>query len=170
MGSHSWQGKPRLCRCCMTVKFPGWPRANVSKLGAPKQGSPTKKYGLFGVCQTFQAFLLLRGGNYVFESGKTLWFQKYSFFERAKAINISATTNEPQYASKFSTDIIIAPENRCDSFFWIKKTFCNSEINQPNGHISISPSRDILDTFPLWYFGIGYQTITECVKLRWFVA
>ena len=88
-----------------------------------KQGFPTKKYELFVLCQTFQAFLLLRGGNYVFESGKTLWVQKYSFFERAKAINISATTNEPQDASKFSTDIIIAPENPLWLIFLDKKDF-----------------------------------------------
>ena len=121
-GSHGWDGKPPTSRCCMTVKFSGCPR-QYFLVGGPKQGFPTKKYGLFVICQTFQAFLLLRGGNYVFESGKTLWVQKYSFFERAKAINISATTNEPQDASTVSANIIIAPENPLWLIFLDKKDF-----------------------------------------------
>merc|ERR1712018_1044314 len=84
MGVTAGKANHRLCRCCMTVKFSGCPRQLFLSQGT-KQGFPTKKYELFVLCQTFQAFLLLRGGNYVFESGKTLWVQKYSFFERAKS-------------------------------------------------------------------------------------
>merc|ERR1712012_414237 len=139
MGVTAGKANHRLCRCCMTVKFSGAPnkvlrRRNMDCLAYVKLFKPSF------YCVAEIMFL---------SQAKLSDFKNIVFFERAKAINISATTNEPQYASKFSTDIIIAPENRCDSFFWIKKTFCNSEINQPNGHISISPSRDILDTFPL---------------------
>ena len=48
-------------------------------------------------------------------------FKNIVFLSVQEAINISATTNEPQDASKFSTDITIAPENPLWLIFLDKK-------------------------------------------------
>ena len=100
----------RLCRCCMTVKFPGCQRQMFLSWEPLNKVFRRRNMDCLSYVRLFKPSFYCVAEIMFLSQAKLSGFKNIVFLSGQKAINISATTNEPQHASKFSTDIIIAPE------------------------------------------------------------
>jgi len=135
MGSHGWDGKPSLCRCCMTVKFSGCPRQMFLSREPLNKVIRRRNMDCLSFVKLSEPFFYCVAEIMFLSQAKLSEFKNIVSLSEQQAINIFATTKNLKMHQHLV--LISRQKTSCGSFFLEKKTFCNSENNQP------------MDTFPL---------------------
>ena len=92
-GSHSWDGKPSTCRCCMTGKFSGCPRQMFLSRGPINKVFRRRNMDCLSYVRLSEPFFYCVAEIMFLSQAKLSEFKNIVFLSGQQAINISATTN-----------------------------------------------------------------------------
>merc|ERR1712004_470774 len=83
MGSHSWDGKPPTCRCCMTGKFSGCPRQMFLSRGPINKVFRRRNMDCLSYVRLSEPFFYCVAEIMFLSQAKLSEFKNIVFFERA---------------------------------------------------------------------------------------